>query len=412
MATRRWRRPVTEAAAPARNAPRLALWPAVVVLTALNLRPFLTAVGSLSGDIRAASGLDLRAMAWLTLLPMLLMGAGAWFAPASLQRWGARRTVAAGLLLLALGSVLRLAGGWGGLLIVTAALCGLGVALVQGVFPGLIKQRSPRHVAPMMGLYSAALMGGGAFGAQLSPWAVQGGSDWRLALAGWALPALLAAWLIWRSLPAQAAWVPSSGQHNQSWLLRRPRTWLLMACFGLVNGGYAAAVAWLAPYYQARGWTAADSGGLVALMALAQAAAALLLPALSARQLDRRPALWLTLACQAGGFAALALWPDLAPRAWALLLGAGLGGCFALSLVLALDHLRDPAQAGALSAMMQGGGFMLAALAPWLAARLHDASGGFAAGWLAQLGAVMFVSLLVSCFAPQRYSAALRVPAA
>lgn len=267
----------------------------------------------------------------------------------------------------------------------------------------------------MTGLYSAALMGGGALGAQLSPWAVQWGADWRWALAGWALPALLAAWLIGRTLPAHpapAAVRPCGGTNNATWLLRRPRTWLLMVCFGLVNGGYAAVVAWLAPYYQARGWTATDSGGLVALMALAQAAAALLLPALSARHLDRRPALWLTLACQAGGFAALALWPDVAPRAWALLLGAGLGGCFALSLVLALDHLSDPAQAGALSAMMQGGGFMLAAVAPWLVARLHNASGGFAAGWLAQLGAVLLVSLLVLRFAPQRYGAALRVPAA
>ena len=45
---------------------RQGLWLAVVVLTALNLRPFLTAVGPLTSDIAAATGLDLRAMAWLT----------------------------------------------------------------------------------------------------------------------------------------------------------------------------------------------------------------------------------------------------------------------------------------------------------------------------------------------------------
>ncbi|NMM91108.1 hypothetical protein B2J88_43525, partial [Rhodococcus sp. SRB_17] len=44
------------------------------VLTALNLRPFLTAVGPLAHDIAAATGLDVRGMAWLTLRPMLLMG--------------------------------------------------------------------------------------------------------------------------------------------------------------------------------------------------------------------------------------------------------------------------------------------------------------------------------------------------
>ena len=58
----------TTAFAPARQG----LWLAVVVLTALNLRPFLTAIGPLASDIADATGLDLRGMAWLTLLPMLL----------------------------------------------------------------------------------------------------------------------------------------------------------------------------------------------------------------------------------------------------------------------------------------------------------------------------------------------------
>ena len=109
----------------ARVAPpaRQSLWLAVLVLTALNLRPFLTAIGPLASDIAAATGLDLRGMAWLTLLPMLLMG----------------------------------------------------VAFVQAVFPGVIKRQFPGHVAPVMGLYSAALVGGGAGRRR----AAQGAARWR-----------------------------------------------------------------------------------------------------------------------------------------------------------------------------------------------------------------------------------------
>ncbi|PQL72253.1 MFS transporter, partial [Acinetobacter baumannii] len=40
----------------------------------------------------------------------------------------------------------------------------------------------------------------------------------------------------------------------------------------------------------------------------------------------------------------------------------GLGGCFALTLIVALDHFEEPSNAGALSALMQGGGFLLAAI--------------------------------------------------
>ncbi len=402
--------PLPEAALVALAPARQGLWLAVVVLTALNLRPFLTAIGPLARDIAAATGLDLRGMAWLTLLPMLLMGLGAWCGPALQQRLGARRVLLGALAVLALGSALRAWAPGGAALIATAALCGLGVAFVQAVFPGVIKRQFPGHVAPVMGLYSAALMGGGALGAQLTPLAAQGG-DSRGALAWWALPVLAALLLAWRALPRTSRFpAHHNGASATRWMLQRPRTWLLMLCFGLVNGGYASVVAWLAPFYQLHGWSPADSGGLVALLSLAQAAMALLLPLLAARQRDRRPWLWLTLALQATGFAALVLWPDAAPRTWAVLLGMGLGGSFALTMVVVLDHLPEPAQAGALSALMQGGGFLLAALAPWVMATLHGASGSFGAGWLMHLGCVALVAVLTVRFAPQRYAQVMRDP--
>ncbi len=40
-----------------------------------------------------------------------------------------------------------------------------------------------------------------------------------------------------------------------------------MFAFGLVNGGYASLVTWLAPYYQSKGWSATSSDSLVAAMA-------------------------------------------------------------------------------------------------------------------------------------------------
>jgi CP family cyanate transporter-like MFS transporter len=390
---------------------RHGLWLAVVVLTALNLRPFLSAIGPLTNDIAAATGLDLRGIAWLTLLPMLLMGLGAFFGPALQQRLGARRVVLGALAVLATGSALRAWAPGGTALIATAGLCGLGVAFVQAVFPGVIKRLFPGHVAPVMGLYSAALMGGGALGALLTPLAAQGG-HWRGALAWWAVPVLAALLLAWRALPRAAKTdTAHRGPSPTRWMLRRPRTWLLMLCFGLVNGGYASVVAWLAPYYQSLGWSAAASGSLVALLSVAQAAMALLLPFLAARRRDRRPWLWLSLALQAAGFAALVLWPDLAPRTWVLLLGAGLGGSFALTMVVVLDHLPDPAQAGSLSALMQGGGFMLAAAAPWVMATLHGVSGSFDTGWLVHLGCVALVAVLTVRFVPQHYAKVMRAPA-
>lgn len=382
---------------------------AVVAIVGLNLRPFLTGVGPLTEAIRAETGLDLQGMALLTLLPMLLMGCCAFAGPALQRKLGSRRAAIGALAVLALGSALRLFAFDGWELLGTAVLLGLGAAIVQAVFPGIVKHQFPRHVTLVMGLYSSMLMGGGAVGAQAAPVVAGIFSSWRIGLAWMALPAVLAVVMAMWLLPADAE-RPAESLPAMA-LLKRPRAWLLMICFGLVNGGYASVVAWLSPFYQGHGWTSAASGNLLALMAISQALSALLLPALANRNEDRRPWLWLTLLMQVAGFAGLAFWPDASPVFWAILLGAGLGGCFALSMVVALDHLPDPHQAGALSALMQGGGFLIAAIAPWLVAVLHDATGGFVAGWVLHLGCVGLVTMLVARFAPRNYARAMNSPA-
>jgi CP family cyanate transporter-like MFS transporter len=382
---------------------------AAIVLVGLNLRPFITGIGPLAADIGAQTGLGLQGIALLTLVPMLLMGVLAFAGPSLQLRLGVRRSIIAALAILAVASLLRLFVSTGWQMVGTAALLGLAAAIVQAMFPGVIKQHFPRHVGVMMGLYSAMLMGGGALGAQLAPLIATAAGDWHAGLAWMALPAVLALWLVACSLPEDAQ--GNTRTNSALALLRRARTWRLMACFGLVNGGYSTAVAWLAPSYQGLGWTAAASGSLLAVMAVCQAFAALLLPILAGRGQDRRPWLWLTLAMQAIGFAALALRPEAAPFLWVAVLGAGLGGCFALSMIVALDHLPDPAEAGTLSALMQGGGFLIAAMPPWIVAILHDLTGGFMAGWMLHLLCAEIVATLYLRVSPASYARFMR-PAA
>ncbi|MDW6020318.1 cyanate transporter [Mesorhizobium sp. BAC0120] len=381
---------------------------ATVATVALNLRPFITSVGPLAQAMRAETGLGLQGMALLTLVPMILMGLVAFIGPSLQGTFGARRSVIGALTILCVGSFLRLFASAGWAMIATAAMIGFGVAIVQAVFPGTIKREFPKRVGVLMGLYSAMLMGGGALGAQVSPVIADVSGSWHVGLAWLALPALVAVVLAIAFLPGDIR-SQADGPSARNFLTR-PRTWLLMASFGLVNGGYSSIVAWLAPSFQGRGWSSAASGGLLAVMAACQALAALTLPALASKGEDRRPWLWSTLAMQAAGFAGLAFAPDAAPTAWAALVGVGLGGCFALSLVVALDHLPHPEQAGTLSALMQGGGFLIAAIPPWLVAVLHDVTGSYAAGWLWHLGSVAIVIGLTARLAPNGYARAMSSP--
>ena len=124
---------------------------AVVALVGLNLRPFITGIGPLAADMSVQTGLGLQGMALLTLVPMLLMGCFAFAGPILQARVGARRAVVAALATIGLASFLRMFVSTGGQIVATAALLGLGAAVIQAVFPGVIKQQFPAMSASSWG---------------------------------------------------------------------------------------------------------------------------------------------------------------------------------------------------------------------------------------------------------------------
>lgn len=383
----------------------------VIVLVALNLRAFLTSSSPLLEPIRLATGIGFHAVALLTVLPMFTMGATSLLGAAVGQRIGARGGVALGLAAIALACASRYVAGGAAALLWSAALAGAGVGLVQALMPGVVKQAYPARIGVMTGLYSAAIMGGGGLGAMASPWVAHafGGAqpDWHAGLSIWSLLAVFALlyWLNMRRMEFTA----DAPRQGLSWLrcFASRRAWLLAACFGLINGGYTSLVAWLPHFYAQQGWTAQQGGSVLALMTAAQVVSALAMPAIArSRGRDLRPWLVLTLVAQLAGFCALTFDAPVPAVAIAVVLGFGLGGAFSLCMVLALDHLPDPAQAGALAGFMQGVGFMIAALAPFVTGWVREHTGGFTLAW-AYLAAVVLALLpLMLCFDPRRYAAA------
>ncbi|AOK07032.1 cyanate transporter [Burkholderia sp. AU28942] len=387
--------PRTRAASASRSALLL------LVLAGLNLRPFLTAFGPVLDVVRADTGLGFRAAALLTTLPFVLMGVVAGIGVRLARRVGEPRAMLAALALIAAGCSARLWAGSSTGLVVTAIVAGAGVAVIQSLAPGLAKRWFVDRLPLAMGLYSAALVGGGAFGAVASPWlATHGG--WHLSLAVWALPALVTL-ALWRAKAPSDAVNALPAAARVSAFVRIPRAWQLALFFGLSNSGYASLVAWLPAFYQSVGMSAQASGNLLAGMALLQAAGALAMPLLAKRSSDRRPMLWLTLALQAAGFAGFATMPAFAPWLWVASVGLGLGGFFSMSLIVTLDHLPDARFAGALAAFVQGVGFLTVAASPWLIGWLRDAGGGFAIAWWMHVGVVAAMAALNAAFSPAGY---------
>ncbi len=181
----------------------------------------------------------------------------------------------------------------------------------------------------------------------------------------------------------------------------------------MVNGGYTSLVAWL-PAYFSLGQDVKQSGALLAILTVFQASSALLLPMAASRfghwfghARDQRAWIVLGLAAQLIGFGMLLAAPLAAPIVTVALLGGGLGGVFALTLVLTLDHADDDTLAARLVAFVQGVGFVIAAIAPVIAGIVRDASGGFTLFWAMLAASLVAMIALSVTFGPKSYARAL-----
>ena len=129
---------------------RLAGWGLLVVL-GLNLRPILSSISPLLGEIRQATGLSFQSSALLTSLPVICMGLVALVGVRVEARLGERRGIALGLLMILLACLARWLMGQASALLVTALLGGAGVALIQALVPAMIKREFHHRVPVAMG---------------------------------------------------------------------------------------------------------------------------------------------------------------------------------------------------------------------------------------------------------------------
>lgn len=373
----------------------------VIAGLALTLRPTLTATGPLLAEIRSTTGMGLQAASLLVVLPMFCMGVFPLLLPWIGKRLSESAWIIGGLMAIALSGLWRLSLDTGWSLIASAFIGGSGIAIVQAMAPGVVKRWNPKRVPLAMGIYSAALMAGGGIAATLSPLVAQHYASWQIGLGVWLILPVIAL-LLWWLRPSEVM----ETKHNSvpvNFFSNR-RAWLLASYFGLANAGYACMITFLPTYARALGWSAQSSGELIGIMTIFQVIGALGAPALSSSRLDRRPWLIFAVAIQILGFAGLLLFPESMLIIWAALIGCGLGACFSLTLVVALDHLSMPKLAGALTAFVQGIGFIITALVPYIAGALREWTGSFQAVWLMLLLTLVSMLMVTMRFNPSSYA--------
>lgn len=379
----------------------------IIAVLAMTLRPTLTSTGPLLQEIRLSTGISLQVASLLVVLPMLCMGVFPLLLPWLGKRLSESAWITGGLFAIALAGLwrLELASGW--TLIASTLLGGIGIAIVQAMAPGVVKRWYPQRVPLAMGIYSAALMAGGGSAAMLSPLVAQHYGSWQAGLGIWLILPVVALLLWWLRPSEEMTTKHSNGKIN---FFNNRRAWLLASYFGLANAGYACMIAWLPSYARGLGWSAQDSGELIGIMTIFQVIGALAAPALSSSRLDRRPWLFFAVGIQVLGFLGLMLMPASLLILWVSMIGCGLGACFSLTLTVALDHLSAPNLASALTAFVQGIGFIITAIVPYLAGFLREWTGSFQAVWIMLLITLMGMLLVTIKFAPASYAKAINLP--
>ncbi|MCU1759642.1 cyanate transporter [Pseudomonas sp. 14P_8.1_Bac3] len=386
-----------------RASSRPALWLMFsIILIALNLRPSMAAVGPLLSAIRGDIALSFSLASLLTMLPVMAMGLAMFFGLSVSQWLGEQRTVAVSLLIIGLATASRLFLDSATELILSAVLAGIGIALIQALMPALIKSRFSGHVSMCMGLYVTSIMGGAAIAASFAPQVMLRTDSWRMGLAIWALLALVAV-LFWLGQRAGTPPLQAQTQRNGSFFAN-PRAWLLALFFGLGTASYTCVLAWLAPYYVEKGWSEQNAGLLLGFLTAMEVLSGLLTPAIANRSRDRRPVLVVLLALILFGFCGLILGPQHLSLLWPCLLGLGIGGLFPMSLIVSLDHLDNPQRAGALTAFVQGIGYLIAGLSPLIAGMIRDQLGSFEWAWWSLTGVIAVMMLMVLRFNPRHYA--------
>jgi CP family cyanate transporter-like MFS transporter len=355
-----------------RSGQALLVWGLLVV--AANLRPSLTGVGPLLDRVQADLGLSPVEAGLLNTVPLLAFAAISPMVPRMAVRLGPERVLAGALVVLTLGIAIRWVPATGSLLAGTV-LIGAGIAVGNVLLPSLIKRDFPTKVGLLTSAYATVMGGVAAVASGIAvPISEVAPGGWYTALGIWIVFALVAIVLWLPQLRTPPPVVSKTVRGGLPW--GSGLAWAVTAFMGLQSLGFYVIVTWLPAVVQDTGISPAEAGWLLFLFQVVAVLTSLLAPAMLRWARDQRAVAAVNSLIMLGGYLGLLIAPEWA-LVWTIVLGLGGGGCLVLALAFLGLRAQDAAGAGALSAMAQSIGYLLAAVGPVLFGLLHTVSSGW-----------------------------------
>ena len=338
-----------------------------IVLIGTVLRSPFTALPTILGDIAQGLGVEVSSLGILTSLPLLMFAFFSAFASRLAQKIGLEHLFTYCLLLLTVGSVIRIFNL--PLLYLGTLIIGASIAIFNVLLPSMIQANQPQKISLLTTLYVTAMGISTAIASYLSVPITQA-SSWKgliLVLSFLCLVTLL-------------VWLPNH-RHNHHLesqkekqvkenILKSKDVWAIIIFGGLQSLLFYTSMTWLPTMAVSAGISNSDAALLASIFSLISIPFSMTVPSLTTRLSDGHRRIMLAIISIAGmtGIAML-LYPANNFLYWLvvhLLIGTACSALFPYLMVCFSLKTSSPEKTAQLSGLAQTGGYILAAFGPAL----------------------------------------------
>lgn len=334
-----------------------------MILISINLRTSIASVGPLIPFIRQDLEISNGAAGFLTTLSLITFAIFSLFAPSIGKKLGLGKAIFLGILVLAIGVIIRVQGGIT-LLYLGTALTGIGIVTANVLMIPFFKARIPEKIGLMTALLSTGMSLFAAVASGISVPLAEGLSwGWRGSLLSWVgLMAL-----------AMVAWIPQlRPNQNQKVAALLPGknvwksklAWQVTGFMGAQSVMYFTMITWLPDLLISRGMTPVQAGMALFYMQLISLIGTFFAPNLLMRLPQQSSVILAVGIGYLVGYSALLIHHKLLIFAALTVIGIGSGASLSIAYTLISMRTVEALTTSRLSGMVQSAGYVLAALGP------------------------------------------------
>ena len=338
-----------------------------IVMMGMILRIPFTSIPPVISEVAKGLGVSVSSLGILTTIPLLSFAIISPLAPKFGQKWGIEKSFAIFVLLMAVGSLLRIISM--PFLFLGTVLIGVGIATLNVLLPSAVVANFPTQIGRYTSTYSLAMTIATILASSLAVPIVKA-TNWQTLILILSVLIVLAL-VVWLPNTKQNHVLeprPADGTHTSIW--RNKRAWYLLAYGGLQSLYYYTAMAWLPTMAQQAGLSAEAAGYLSGIFTLITLPLTFVLPTAFTRWNNKQRRL-IMVAFSAFAFVGVGmiLFNGHSFLFWLivnLLMGFSGGALFPYLLTMFSVKTTTPTRTAELSGMVQSGGYLLAAFGPTL----------------------------------------------